>query len=235
MKTIYCVSDIHSTYTKFLQQMPKKFDKLIIAGDLFNKGTEQEEMFMWLYENYNNPKYVFIYGNHDVRFFNEIHRLFYPSRQLANKELANAWFKSDNNINITNVVRNLIVEKKVDYDIIMKKIMPIFKWYHIEHVNNKHFIISHASWQAYRTAKEQDKRNLVYDTNLVLNEVKTKSQILTKYISYCKRHGVYHIFGHFPCPKVFNVEAPYIYKEHLIYIDNAVFQRAQPYYFHRLE
>jgi len=229
---IYCVSDIHSTLTKFKKSLPKDCTHLVINGDLFNKSLEQEETLFWLLENYNNPKYTFVFGNHEVRFFNELYRLL-KSDTLP--QLYDAWYESDNPFNISNVAKQLIDDGKISADDIFKKILPVFNWYYIIKPKETTYIISHASWDITKQPRNQDHKNLIYDTIHFLSQVKKKvNPVMDKYATKCKKYNVKHVIGHYVCPRIFNTQAPYINRDTFYFIDNGVFKRNNPYYFHPL-
>jgi len=234
-KRTYCVSDIHSTYTKFLKSIPKDCGHLIINGDLFNKGREQEEMLFWFMKNYyKSDKYTFIFGNHEVRFFNELYRML-KSDNL--QDLYDAWFESDNPFNIANVAKKLIDEGKLDADELFNKALKVFKFYHIYKSKiGFTYIISHASWDITKKPKQQNKKNLVYDTILFFNQVRKKNNpILDKYALKCKQNKIIHVIGHYVCSRVFKVQAPYINRDVFYFIDNGVFKTNNPYYFMNLD
>ena len=48
---------IHSCYTKFIKSIPSDTKKLILLGDLFNKGKEQVEQFTWVMQHRFDPKF----------------------------------------------------------------------------------------------------------------------------------------------------------------------------------
>ena len=69
----FCVSDIHSHYNELLLALKKaKFDesnenhKLIVIGDLFDRGDQTVEVLEYLYDLYRKDKAIIIMGNHDV-------------------------------------------------------------------------------------------------------------------------------------------------------------------------
>ncbi len=231
---IYAISDIHSCYTKFISNIPSDASKIIILGDLFNKGIEQEEMLEWAFTNYNNKKYVFLFGNHEVRMFNEVQRGITSTIKISS-ELVDAWYESDNNRNISNIVIDKINRKEIDIDFFFGPFLKAFKWYHVEKTRNYLYYMSHASWEFGKLPAEQNKRNLVYDTTMILNQVRKKDNPqLDKYAEYCKQKNIRHVFGHFVCPKVFGVQAPYINRDVLYFIDNGIYKKANKIYFHKV-
>lgn len=66
MKTLV-VSDIHGEYDKLMEALQradfdKNIDTLIVAGDLFDRGSKSKEVYEYLIAL---PKTIFILGNHD--------------------------------------------------------------------------------------------------------------------------------------------------------------------------
>jgi len=227
----YCVSDIHSTISKFKKSKPRDAKHIIINGDLFNKSVEQEETLFWLLENYNNPRYTFIFGNHEVRFFNELYRIL-KSGKLETGGLYDAWFESDNPFNIANVAKRLIDDGKLDPDFLFKKVLPVFKWYHIVKPYKTTYIIAHASWEINKKPEQQNRKNLIYDTIRFFNQIrKINNPVLDKYAQKCLKNNIRHVFGHYVCWKVFKTDAPYISRQVFYFIDNGVFKKAHNYYF----
>lgn len=231
---IYAISDIHSCYTKFIKNIPSDATKLIILGDMFNKGNEQEEMLDWAFTNYKNDKYVFVFGNHEIRMFNEVYRAISVNKPI-DKDIEHAWYESDNNRNISNIVISKINKKEIDPDFFFGPFLKSFKWFYVQKTKEYLYYMSHASWEFGKLPVEQNKRNLVYDTTMILNQVRKKDNPkLDKYVEYCKRNKINHIFGHFVCPKVFGVNAPYINRDVLYFIDNGIFKKNNSIYFHKI-
>ena len=77
--SVYFVSDIHSCWEKFPKSIPKDTKKLILLGDMWNKGTQQLEMFTWCMKNRHDERYVFVWGNAEARAWNEICNHFFGS------------------------------------------------------------------------------------------------------------------------------------------------------------
>lgn len=68
----YVVSDIHGYYTELINILNKKgfFDdtlpkKLIVCGDLFDRGNEAKKLEEFLYELYEKNELILIKGNHE--------------------------------------------------------------------------------------------------------------------------------------------------------------------------
>ena len=66
----YVMSDIHGCYDEFIEMLKKiefsNKDKLIIAGDYMDRGTQSYEMLKWIENKPNNV--ILLKGNHDEEF-----------------------------------------------------------------------------------------------------------------------------------------------------------------------
>lgn len=64
------MSDIHGCYCEFMEVLEKidfsKEDRLIIAGDYIDRGTQNLEMLQWIENKPNNV--ILLKGNHEVEF-----------------------------------------------------------------------------------------------------------------------------------------------------------------------
>jgi serine/threonine protein phosphatase 1 len=73
----FVVSDIHGHFYELIKALHGKYDeynpnhKLIVAGDLFDRGTQNVEVFNYLYRLKNEGKAIIIKGNHDS-FFDDL-------------------------------------------------------------------------------------------------------------------------------------------------------------------
>ncbi len=226
--SIYVVSDLHSCYQKFIRSIPSDTKKLIILGDLFNKGISQEEMFAWVMKNRKNPRYVFVRGNAELRLNNGI-----VQKYLSQK--TNLYFdyfgqhEGYKNKNIVNVVSALIDEGKYELDDVMDLLQNDFKWYHLE----DNWMMAHAGWEFNKLPHQQRDLVLAYDTHNMLTSLKK--------ISYePKMHKAYKnmkfIFGHTP---VYHIKAgakpPVIIKDKFFFIDNGIFKTANPMFYMKIK
>ncbi len=219
--SIYCISDIHSCLTKFRKSIPSDCKKLIINGDLVNKGREQKETFQWIMKNANNPKYIFIRGNHEIRWHNELIRHYMPEKT----SLYYDWFGTSSlykNINITNVVIEMINNNEYKLEDVLNVLRNSFKWYHIE----GKWIIAHASWELNKKPQSQSKVNIVYDTLNLLKKIRNKNEKINILPEYKKFNFV---FGHIPIFHFSNqLYSPVILRDQFYYIDNGIFKTSRP-------
>jgi hypothetical protein len=225
----YVVSDLHSCFTKFIKTVPPDTERLIILGDCFNKGREQEQMFDWVMKNANNPRYVFVRGNTEVRLHNELIRHFSP----RSTSMYYDWLGTHTgyaNKNISNVVIDLIErQKKYSFDDVMNVLRNRFVWFHIE----DDWIMAHASWDIYKSPGNQNKVNLVYDTHKNL----AKFRKIDYDLKVPKMYKDYKfILGHTP---VYHIQAnampPVILRNKFFYIDNGIFKTERPMFYMRIK
>jgi len=225
----YVISDIHSCYTKFLRSIPSDTRKLILLGDLFNKGTQQEEMFSWVMRNRKNPKYVFVRGNAELRCNNELVRHF-----LSHKtNLYFDWFGSHDgykNKNIANVIINLIDEGKYELYDVMDLFQNDYKWYHIE----DNWVMAHAAWEFNKLPQQQKHLVLCYDVNHMLEAVR-KPDFEPKLHPFYKDKKF--VFGHTPVYHVSNKvkKPPAIFHKRYFFIDNGIFKTVNPVFYLKIK
>ena len=230
MGSTYVVSDLHSCYSKFIKSIPSDTSHLIINGDCFNKGREQEEMFRWVMKNRKNPKYTFILGNTEIRLNNELVRHFYPSKTSLYMD----WLGTHSgyaNKNITNVVIDLIENKKMfTVDDVFDLLQNWYRWYY----RFEDWIIAHASWELNKTPEAQSKINLVYDTQRNLQKWKKLNYELKIPRRYAETR---FIFGHTPVQSIKgpNADPPVILHDRFFYIDNGIFKTANKMFYLKIK
>lgn len=145
----YVISDIHGCYTAFMKLLEKvgfsNEDRLIIAGDIIDRGPENFEMLMWLENKPSNVEILM--GNHEYDFT-------YASVPAALESIdpydQEAGFKDvviDPYYDQYGTVRELI-EKGVSPGRLAywAQLMRRFKFYRILKLNGKKYIIVHASY-----------------------------------------------------------------------------------------
>jgi hypothetical protein len=207
--------------------MPGGVSKLIILGDLVNKGREQIEMFEWLMKNAYNKKYVFVRGNAEVRLHNELIRYYMPNKPGMYYD----WLGTHDGYgrkNISNVVIAAIEKKLFKLDDILDVLRNQFHWYHIE----DKWIMAHASWNLLRRPEQQKEVNLCYDTSHLLGKLMKKGSS----IEMLKMYREYKfIFGHTP---TYHIKSggplPCILRDRFFYIDAGMFKTSRPTFFMKL-
>ena len=76
--TLFVVSDIHGHYDELIEGLKNAgFDKnnhkhkLIVCGDLFDRGYQNVQVFLYLYDLSINHQAIILKGNHEL-FFNDL-------------------------------------------------------------------------------------------------------------------------------------------------------------------
>lgn len=82
---IATIADVHGEYDKFKEALAKlenyKYDKLVLLGDLFDRGPKNEHMITWVIDHYNDDNKVFIMGNHDEWCFDYLYYMSFSEQQ----------------------------------------------------------------------------------------------------------------------------------------------------------
>ena len=75
----FVVSDIHDHYDLLVEALDRNgFDinsgdhRLIVCGDAFYSGAQPGELFVFLRDLFEKGRLIFIYGNHDVEFLDNL-------------------------------------------------------------------------------------------------------------------------------------------------------------------
>ena len=145
----YVMSDLHGCFTAFQEMLEKigfnKNDRLIIAGDMIDRGPENLEMLKWMEKKPENVEILM--GNHEYDFAYE-----YVPEILARTEPFGAGFSSklryiDPYYDPYGTIRELkkkgVVPGRLEY---WAKLMRDFPYYKMLTVNEKRYIIVHASY-----------------------------------------------------------------------------------------
>lgn len=74
MRTLF-VTDIHGQYDSFMELLQEanwdiEKDKLILGGDYFDRGPQNDKIAEWLCKHYSHENIVLLKGNHDIDFIN---------------------------------------------------------------------------------------------------------------------------------------------------------------------
>ena len=91
----YVIADVHGCYTEFIDLLKKvgfcEQDRLIVAGDIIDRGKESHAMLQWMEKKFDNVD--FIMGNHDRMFVESVAKLADFSKVSANIKEAYRYFK----------------------------------------------------------------------------------------------------------------------------------------------
>lgn len=224
--SIYACSDIHSHITAFKKGLPNNISKLYILGDIFNKGIEQRQTVRWVLENKDNPKIKLILGNHELRMMAELHRYYNISDPLF-KEVGRIWISKKNRtpdqfISGTKVIIKLIENKVYTLEHITD-MFNSFSWFEEQKVGDHTWFLSHASWVPFVTDVNslKFKKNCAYDFIRLADMLRNKTvPEIQKYVSYCQKNKIFHVFGHIPTTSYAGVNPPLILQKNFFYIDS---------------
>ena len=147
----YVMADLHGRYTE-LQEMLKKIDfgvedKLIIAGDICDRGKENYEMLKWMESKPANVE--FIKGNHDEEFIANVDLLTIEMKK--NPSLRHCYDKlkdADKYFDYYGTIGQLIDEYGVNFKqlSLWADIMYDFPYLKELHIEGKDYIIVHAGY-----------------------------------------------------------------------------------------
>lgn len=160
----YVMSDIHGCYDELLQMLKQicfsKNDRLIIAGDYIDRGSQSYEMLKWIEDKPENI--ILLRGNHDEEFaycvdlmgvmfekknllmdnLEAIEAIYELLKELAEKELSIGAFDYYGTIKKLIKEHNVTMEQLDVWNDIIRE-MPYMRK---EVVNGKEFVIVHAGY-----------------------------------------------------------------------------------------
>ena len=145
----YVMSDIHGCYGAFMRMLDKigfgDDDRLIIAGDIIDRGGQNFEMLEWLENKSANIEVLM--GNHeyDFTFANVPAALEYIDAYDQEAGFAGVEIDPyyDQYGTVEELIRKGVTPGRLAY---WAQLMRRFKYYRILTVNNKKYIIVHASY-----------------------------------------------------------------------------------------
>ncbi len=147
----YVMSDLHGRFSELNIMLEKigfsDSDRLIIAGDICDRGKENYEMLQWMESKPENVEFVM--GNHDEDFIENVCKLGKMPERSIDLEWCYIEFKmQDNYFDYYGTLWQLIVEHKVDFKQLMKwaDVMRGFPYLKELSVNGKAFIVVHAGY-----------------------------------------------------------------------------------------
>ena len=147
----YVMADLHGRFTELNMLLNKvefsDLDKLIIAGDICDRGKENYEMLRWMESKPNNVE--FIKGNHEEEYIDNINILTRMLKEIPNiivcyRELIN----KDKFFDCYGTIWQLINEHKVTYEQLVRWADMMYEFPYIKElsVNNKNYLIVHAGY-----------------------------------------------------------------------------------------
>ena len=181
-----------------------------------------------MFDNIDNPKYVFVIGNCEARMRNEVLRRF----DSGNTNKMWAWFGGHAGYTKNKNIANIVIEEIENGTYTYKQFIDMtekLRWYYHEKIGTIDWIMSHASWQTNKSPQAQSKLNLIYDSDNFLQKLK-KSDYQPKILPIYK--NTTFVFGHTPVENISRVnEPPVILKDKFFYIDNGIFRTKNKVFF----
>ncbi len=186
----YVMADLHGHFTE-LQQLLKKInftdaDKLIIAGDIIDRGPENLEMLQWMESRPANVE--FIRGNHDEEFIENVNL----TRIMMEREpdLTSAYNElryMEDAFDHYGTLWQLIDERGVTLDQLTKwaDIMAGFPYLKELKVNDKNYLIVHAGYM-----DEDSLRNSPLAKNSSDDELRTMALSKEHFYIYAREEAL---------------------------------------------
>jgi serine/threonine protein phosphatase 1 len=149
----YVMSDIHGCYDE-MQQMFEKIgfsdeDKLIIAGDIVDRGNKNREILDWMLDAPANVE--FLMGNHDRDFVSDVETFLEsasdePNLKSAYQTAARTGFWGD--FDHYKTIKNLLATPNIRVTDFLKWKKRIEKFPYVKelNINGRDFIIVHAGY-----------------------------------------------------------------------------------------
>lgn len=167
----YVIADVHGCYTEFIDLLKKvgfcEQDRLIVAGDIIDRGKESHAMLQWMEKKFDNVD--FIMGNHDRMFVESVAKLADFSKVSANiKEAYREVKLYDPNFDRYMTIRDLIRDHGVGLATLIKwaKIINSFPYTIDLTINGREYIVVHAGYM-----EEGDLKDTDIDLSPILNSM----------------------------------------------------------------
>lgn len=173
MKKTLVISDIHGMFDLFIKTLKdndynSKEDRLIILGDMIDRGEKSYEVVEYLknLQKNNKDRVIVLRGNHEDMAITA-----YESNRFSATDL---WDYNGSSPTLDSYALN---GKTIGYHIPWLKSLPLF------HKEKKFFFV-HAGINPYKTLKNQDEEDLLW--------------IREEFYSYPKKLPKKVVFGHTP-------------------------------------
>lgn len=144
----YVVADVHGFYTELIDALEEKgfFDdkephKLIVCGDLFDRGQEALKLQDFILDLINDDKLIFIRGNHEdlvISLIRDWCNLGYLQPHHITNGTVNTVSQLTNSLNITNEQREEIRNRFIETPF-YRQILPRA----IDYFETEHYIFTH--------------------------------------------------------------------------------------------
>lgn len=73
MKKTWAIGDIHGCFDsmqEILSKIPEQ-DDIVFLGDYIDRGHQQYKVVNWILDNFENPRFIFLMGNHEQMFLED--------------------------------------------------------------------------------------------------------------------------------------------------------------------
>ena len=157
----YVIADVHGCYSEFIELLRKvrfsENDRLIVAGDIIDRGRESYAMLQWMEKKFDNVDFVM--GNHDRMFVESVAKLADFSKVTANVKEAYKEVKMyDPNFDRYKTIRDLIRDHGVGLATLIKwaKIVKNFPYTIDLNINGRDYIVVHAGYMEEGDLKDTD-------------------------------------------------------------------------------
>lgn len=195
-----CVSDIHGHYKELKEALDKSNfdvdkDHLVVLGDLFDRGSESDKVFEYLYELTNKGCATVVKGNHEL-FIEEVFDL-NEKRMLFNIE-HNGFQFTLNSLSKTDVT-GFPVEKV--RDLIMKNYPNLIDWIRELPVcfETEKYIGVHAGFDPTLDWKQMEQKKLLWTKTREFRELDLTLHGVSKTV----------IHGHVSCRNLRDYDGEY--------------------------
>ncbi len=147
----YVMTDLHGCFRAFMQMLDKiefsENDRLIIAGDIIDRGPQEYEMLNWMLHKPDNIEICM--GNHDETFIDDVNLLERYMRNQTN--IFEAWRTLKENVtyfDYYDTLQKLIKFNHVELPQLQqwRDEMNQFPYYKELLVNGKNYIVVHAGY-----------------------------------------------------------------------------------------
>ena len=148
----YVISDIHGCFYEFMDMLKNinfsEEDRLIIAGDYIDRGSQSYEMLRWIEHKPENV--ILLRGNHDEEFAYcvDLMGVMFEQKELRFDSLYETLKELSEAFDYYGTIKKLIEE----HDVTMEKldewnnIIREMPYVHKEIINGKKFVIVHAGY-----------------------------------------------------------------------------------------
>lgn len=148
----YIMSDIHGCYDLFISMLDKVHfsnnDVLVLLGDYIDRGDKSIEMIDWLMSHKHNDNMLFLLGNHEAEYIENINLINQINSDLPLADICNKIAQKTVYFDTYGTIRYMIENRGYDL-VVLNKISEFFrampKVFKMQ-IGETHFIFSHAGY-----------------------------------------------------------------------------------------